>query len=79
MKVAMIDFHYDLISQNDISAQKVIKAFAHNLDIDMSCIGVANDEIYKEKTINNIRYYSIPENKLKNEIANKILKNFLMN
>ena len=73
MKIAMIDFHYDLISQEDGSAQKVIKSFAHNLNLNVSCIGVANDKIYKEKVIKKVKYYSIPENKLKNKVANKIL------
>jgi len=72
MKVCMIDFHYDLISQNDGSAQKVIKDFASNLEADVSCISVSYDK-YKEKIENNVKYYAVPENKIKNKIFNKIL------
>ena len=73
MKVCVIDFHYDLISQEDGSAQKVIKSLVHNLeDIEIVCMSVSIDG-YKKKIIKNIDYYSVPENNLKNKVFNKIL------
>jgi len=67
----MIDFHYDLISQEDGSVQKVIKSLVNNLELDVSCMSVSIDR-YKI-TQNKVKYYTIPENKLKNKIFNKIL------
>ena len=73
MKIAMIDFHGDLISQEDGSAQKVIKSFASNLTFNVSCISRSSDGKYKESIVDKVKYYAIPENRLKNKIANKIL------
>jgi Ran GTPase-activating protein (RanGAP) involved in mRNA processing and transport len=68
----MIDFHGDLILNKEGSAQKVIKSFCDNLDIDISCLSVSYNS-YKEEIINNVKYYTVPENRLKNKIFNKIL------
>ena len=68
----MIDFHGDLILNRHGSAQKVIKSFCSNVDIDVSCLSISYD-VYKEKQINNVKYYTVPENKIKNRIFNKIL------
>jgi len=63
-----------MIAQEHGSAQKVIQSFLDNQDIfEQLSISVANDGVYKEKEVKGVKYFSVPEQKIKNKIANKIL------
>jgi len=68
----MVDFHYDPISQPDGSAQKVWKTLLLHLPGKRVGIGVSYDR-FKTALWRGVKLYSIPEQRLKNRVFNKIL------
>lgn len=73
-RVAHIDFHYDMLSQEHGSAQKVIQSFLNNLeDFESLSISVSTG-IEQEILKDNVKYYTVKENNIKNKIFNKILR-----
>lgn len=72
--VAHIDFHYDLMDDENGSAQKVIKGFVNNIALfEVMCLSVCKSGEIKNRNLGGIEFYSVPENKIKNRVFNKIL------
>jgi len=67
--VAHIDFHYDLIDDENGSAQKVIKGFVNNITLfEVMCLSVCKSGEIKNINLGGIKFYSVPENKIKNRV-----------
>ncbi len=74
IKVAYIDFHYNMLEQEHGSAQKVIQSFLDNIqNFEMLSVSVSHDRKYIEEYKNKVKYYVVPEDRYKNRVFNKLL------
>jgi glycosyltransferase involved in cell wall biosynthesis len=70
----MIDFHYNLVSQPDGSAQKVLKTLLFYLrGWEKMGIGVSHSKKMESNRQRGVSFYAIPEKRTKNWVWNKIL------
>ncbi|MRJ06389.1 MAG: hypothetical protein C6I01_02565 [Epsilonproteobacteria bacterium] len=74
-KVAMIDFHNNLVSQPDGSAQKVLKTLLFYLrGWEKMGIGVSRSKKMEQNRQRGVSFYAVPETKSPKWMWNKVLK-----
>ena len=73
--VGMVDFHYNLVSQPDGSAQKVIKTLLFNLKgWERYGFGVKREGRMEKRVEEGVHFFGVPEDRFKNWLFNKLFR-----